>query len=223
MPQHHARLRPVTALAALLPAMGQAAGGHYEVEDADLVDTGACELETWHTRVDSDNHESSAILTCNPLGGFELGAGAERLLEDGDFYDTVVEVNGKMLFASGDAWAAGLYAAGFRSHQAGRIPEWEVRVPFTFEPLEPLALHLNAGWSWQRGDENETLWGVGADYALLDGVSLIVETFGSDRGDSTFAQAGVRFDVAGTEVDLGYGRDRDGDDDQYTLGAIWHF
>ena len=211
----------LAGLGALVPTLAQGAGGHYEVEDAELVDPSACELETWHSRVDADNHESNAILTCNPAGGFEIGAGAERLLEDGSGYDTIAEFNAKALLAQDESWAVGIHAADFRSHNAGQIPEWEVRLPVTLEPLQGLAVHLNAGWSWQRGQDNKNLWGLGAEQALVKGVNLIAETFGSDRGGSTFAQAGLRFELGSTELDLGYGRPRDnGDDSELTLGLI---
>lgn len=214
----------LAGLGTLVPALAQCAGGHYEVEDAELVDRSACELEAWHSRVDADHHESNAILTCNPAGWFEVGAGAERLLDNGDRYDTIAELNGKTLLAQGDGWASGLYAAGFRSHNEDEVPEWEVRLPVTLEPSQRLAVHLNAGWSWQRGERNETLWGLGAEQELPGGVSLIAETFGSSRGGSTFAQAGLRFELGSTELDLGYGRPRDnGDDSQLTLGLIQPF
>ncbi|MCH8544550.1 MAG: hypothetical protein LAT61_13365 [Alcanivorax sp.] len=174
-----------------LANQAHAAGGHYVVEDALLVDPSGCELESWHSRLDRNNADTALLLTCNPTGAFDIGGGLVRTEENGE-YDTLVELNGKFLFrdAAEHRFGLGLAAIATYSNDSAKLETVELLLPATFNATDSLAIHANVGHANERNDANAGLWGVGIDLAVHQQVSLIAESFGTDRSGSTFHQAG---------------------------------
>lgn len=86
------------------------------------------------------------------------------------------------------------------------------------------ALHLNLGREWGRfdgDDEAVTTWGVGAEHALSDRLSLTVETYG-DSGSRPDRAAGVRYEVAdGVKLSAAVGRGNDRS--FFNAGLTWEF
>ena len=202
-----------------------AAGGHYVVEDALLVDQGGCELESWHSRFDSDTSESALLLTCNPTGHFDIGGGLVRAEEGGES-DTLVEVAAKALFLDADQHRVGVGIATIAtwSNDSSKVETVELLLPVTVNATERLMLHANVGYADEREERNARLWGVGLDFELHPRVALIAESFGTHRSGSTFHQGGLRFSLGEVELDLSYGRAQaDSDFDVVTGGLIWAF
>lgn len=211
----------------LLSGVNQAhaAGGHYEVDDAALIERGSCELEVWHTRFDGDVSESVLFPACNPWGDLQLGVAAIRASQAGDQSATLAEVEAKTAWqdAEADGWALGLAVLGTWNESDGRYEKTTLLVPLTLAASERLLVNLNAGWVNERDDEDASLWGAGVVYDLHHHLDVIAETSGTHRGE-TRAQAGLRMIFRDAHIDLGYGRmRRDSSDDWWTVGLARGF
>lgn len=216
-----AGLLPVTCL---LSSPALAAGGHFAVDDATLTDAGRCQIETWYARGNSNNDEFTFLPACNPGGNLELTFGFGRVQEDGA-RDTLVELGAKTLFRTleEDAFGLGLGVSLFHSHEDSRVIGGEALVPLSVELADDLQANLNVGWAWERDDRDAALWGVGVDYGFHDQVSLIAENYGSHRGGTRFG-AGLRFAVAGLDLDLAYDVARaERRDDAVIVGLAYAF
>ncbi|MHB8708858.1 MAG: hypothetical protein ACYC9I_08285 [Desulfuromonadales bacterium] len=68
-----------------VPVQTFAAGGHYPVDDADIVVPGEFQIESWLTRVDGDNGELAILPAWTPRGAaLELTAGLIRIKVSGE-------------------------------------------------------------------------------------------------------------------------------------------
>lgn len=214
----------VPGLALALSNAALAAGGHYAVDDATLIDPGRCAVEAWYARADGDNDDVTVIPACNLTGNLELGLGLSRLQEAGE-RDTVVEFAAKTLFRELEpgGWGWGLAVASTWGGALERHEGAVAYLPLSVHAGEALVLHGNLGWAYERDDDDAAIWGVGADYGLTPWVNLIAETYGSHRG-GTELQVGLRFGIADGALDLSYGRSRaDAGDDWVTVGFAWDF
>jgi hypothetical protein len=77
------RSRGLLAFAALWACAGaHAAGGHFSVDDASLLEPGHCEEETWASRFDGGAHSLHAGVNCR-VGPVEIDGAAETARADG--------------------------------------------------------------------------------------------------------------------------------------------
>ncbi|MBA3981430.1 MAG: hypothetical protein C0462_12600 [Alcanivorax sp.] len=185
-----------------------AAGGHYAVDDATLVDPGRCQLEAWYTHADSNNRSVTALPACNVTGNLELTLGmAREWLEDGN--DTEVEFAGKTLLRDMEEGGIGvaLSVATFWRNETDHFEAVEVVLPVSVPVNDRLLTHVNVGWGRERGEQDDALWGVGAELDLVHGISLIGETYGSHRGGTRLG-AGLRYGIGPVDLDLAWDRSR---------------
>jgi len=100
-------------------------------------------------------------------------------------------------------------------------------MPLTWQPLEPLRLNLNAGWThaYDDGEQNQRLtWGAGAEYRVAHSLTLIVERYGQKGAEQAW-QAGPRFHLGPLiDVDVVVGRSLVAERAQWlTTGATLRF
>jgi hypothetical protein len=214
----------IAAGATLSPSPVMAAGGHYAVDDAGLVDPGRCMLEAWHARADRDNTDYTVMPACNPGGTLELGIGVSRVNRSAD-YETQVEFAAKTILREVQLGSFG-WGVAISSTWGGALQRSEsaaAYVPLSLHLVEPLLLHFNAGWADERGADHAAIWGSGADFTLASRVNLIAEIYGTHRG-GTELQTGLRYSSGAGVIDLSYGRARaTGRDDWVTAGFAWNF
>ena len=205
----------VVAIAFASPAFAQ----QWDVDDAEIVDPGACQVEAWH------GERASWILpACQPFRTLEVSLGA-GFIDAGDGHrDVEYAVEVKTLFralATND-WGLGLVVGIGPDPSAaeidGRFGDVYVFVPASLSLMDDgLVLHGNVGWEWERDghehdghvhddDHHHLTWGLRSDVALTERFTLIGEIFGEDRLLPEF-QLGLRthFPEAGVEVDLSWG------------------
>lgn len=222
-------LVPAACVAIALTSAGPAlaAGGPYAVDDAEIVERGACELDGWHARGDRDNHETVAVGSCQFVPGVQLGISATFGREAGESAESF-GIEGKTVFreTSPSGIGVGLVAGADYGRQSDRIDTVHAFVPLSFDPIETVRLNLNVGWEWDREDRRHfATWGAGATWAALPRFALIGEVFGRDRGRAA-AQLGVRPEIIeGTfHLDLVYGRNlTDEARDWVTIGGTLAF
>lgn len=215
-------LRALVGAACVSPLLAHGFGGHYVVDDAALVDPGSCEVETWYSRADSDTDEVSGRLTCNVVPNLDLAVAVSRFSPDSE---TAVELEAKTLFREMDAsgWAWGLTVIGHFSDSMSEFDGVEAYIPVTKALTDNLDVHTNVGFAYEHDGDDVAIWGLGAEYALGGGVSLIGETYGSHEG-GTELQVGARAELGAGHLDLSYGQvRRDSDDNWVTVGFAWAF
>jgi len=191
----------------------------YVVDDAAIVDHGACQLEAWHGR-----RASWILPACQPIRNLEIAMGA-GFIDDGDGArepEYAIEAKTLLRPLAPDSWGVGLVvgvgpnpgAVGIRR----RLGDVYAFVPVSLSlASDRLVLHGNAGWAWERedvdhgdhvheGDGYHLTWGARADLSLTPLVSLIAEFAGEDDTRPEY-QAGFRIHLtdAGVETDVSWG------------------
>lgn len=185
----HAVARRCLWVAAIATGGGAcAAGGHHALDDANMVDPGACELEGWLTGARAGERLLHAGAACR-VGPIEVGLAAERLRQDG---------------AGETAWQAQLKWAtevAPNLHAGFSItPAWQARRPryegvtalglATWTPRDDWAVHANLGRDIARSGPGENRGGVSAEWLPGGGWSFTVERY-REQG-THFARAGAR-------------------------------
>ncbi len=211
----------------LLVSPAHASGGPYIVDDADVVDRGTCQLESFYSRLGPDTDLALVAPGCN-VANVEWSLGLTRARLDGST-DSGVEFQGKVLLRPirtggvGVAIAAGV---GRGLSAGGRFTDAFVNLPVTWEPLEALRLHANLGTAYQRVDgRHTTTYGVGFDWALGERLNLLGENFRDDRGSSGY-QLGLRPVLVPERLhlDVSWTRELEGiPGDWWTVGLVWAF
>jgi hypothetical protein len=206
-----------------------AAGGAYVVDDGAINAPGECNVDAWYSanRHDGGSHSETLSPACtfSTMPSVQWGAALSR-----DNRETQVSPQLKaQVLARQDlglalAVSAGAHLALDRHHGFDGA---DFNFPLTWQPLAPLRLNLNAGWShaYNDGDQQHRLtWGTGVEYQLANALTLIAERYGQQGGDQAW-QAGPRLHIGEfVDVDLVLGRSLVGDRTQWlTTGATLRF
>lgn len=206
------RLPQLCGAAALILALAAAearAARPMVVDDARIVDPGACQLEAWR-RFNRDSQENWALPACNPTGNLEFTLGSAELPVDDlglRSYTRTVQVQGKTLFKTleTNSYAYGLAIGGVvRSRGAAdRVPNYYAYAPFTRSLLDDrLFLNVNLGVQQAGADPvNSLTWGVGAEYGITPRVFLIAETYGDNHTRNSY-QGGLRIWIVPNHVQI---------------------
>lgn len=201
----------------LLPA--PASGQQLVVDDAEIVDRGACQVEAWH------GERASWILpACQFLSNVEISVGA-GFIDDGTGHrETEYAVEAKTLIRplSPGSWGLGV-VFGVGPNPSAEGEERHFGDVYAFMPAsisllnDRLVVHGNLGWGWHRetvdhgdhvheSDDHHLTWGLRSDVALSDTFTLLAELYGEDDRRPHY-QVGLRLqhEGAGIEVDLTWG------------------
>jgi hypothetical protein len=207
---------------------GQAlAHGHYEVDDAELIDPRSCEAEIWYTRFDGGDHATFLSPTCRRDADFQV-TGTVGFLHGSGEGGEIYGIEGKTLFADLDSRGYGLgLVAGAEYLTTGS--RWETvftYVPFSVELIPDRAVfHANLGLERDRGEDDATAltWGVATEATLAGPLGLVAEVFGDDRsGSDPVLQIGPRLSLIEDRLslDLTYTRELGGDNEEaYTVSV----
>ena len=167
--------RALLALALLAAAgLARAAGGHRGVDDADLVEPGRCEIETWASRGDG-TRLLHAGLGCR-VGAIELQGAAEH--ERGTSAGRFVQAKWSLPLA--EDWKAGLAATA--NWDAKQRPRWQgttVVALLSWQAAPGWRLHANLGRDFNRGAGDEPRAGIAAEWSpsALDGLTVSAERY----------------------------------------------
>jgi hypothetical protein len=211
-------------LATALPLQAFAAGGHYPVDDADIVGPGEFQIESWLTRFDADNSELAVLPAWTPRGtALELTAGLIRIEEDGDSFNRF-EPAAKWQFSPIEPGRMAAAVAVQLGYEDGSWADLLVNLPLSFElPDAPLTLHANLGWIHDRseGKVDRLFLGGAFEWDLNDSIGLIGQVYREGADEEPEAQLGLRFALGGAaeHLDIAAGRQLRGEQDWFlTVG-----
>lgn len=210
----------IPVFAGMTSIAAQAAGGHHAIDDAALVDTGKCEIESWVTRDSSRGHLLHAGAACR-VADVELGLFTEHATLEGTSSDT------QGLQAKwAREWLPGLSAgvslqAAWDPHQRPRYQATTVVGLLTWAAREDTNVHVNVGRDFVRQGGNLARSGVGIDWAPVARWTFQGERYVEDQ--SHFVRAGSRWMASDRwSLDLSRAQNLRGPKpSNWTLGAIW--
>ena len=218
------RARTWVAAASLLFATAPllAAGGHHALDDAVILEPGACQLESWLTHADAQKPLLHAGSSCR-VGPFQLGAATEHQTVDGSS-QSQYQLQGKWATEVLPGFNAGVsLAGGWQAHVHPRYQVTTLAGLFSWFAGEDLAFHLNVRRDFLRGQADEDRSGVSLDWAAVPGWWLTAERYHEARAQ--FVRAGVRWSVTDAwSIDLSRAHRLQGPGaSNWTFGTTWQF
>ncbi len=169
------------------------AGRPFFTDDAALTTPETCQVESWLQLNANHDRELWALPACNPTGNLELTVGFNQLQthannQPNNKVDSYI-LQGKTLFREleTNSWGAGL-AFGIIRPRHGDAGADFIYLPYSVSFADnALIVHANLGWIKNRALSgqhaatlNRTTWGLGAEYSLVNRVSVFAEAFGDD-------------------------------------------
>lgn len=202
-------LLALPALVVAVPKQSAAVGGPYEVQEAEIMEFGSCEVDLWHARYFGRGMVSTVAPACHLFRGVEIGASLswDRFRGENAFSGGIEAKT--MLIRPRPGGIGVAIAAGFGNDFTDRrIGGTFVMLPVTWSPVERLRINANVGWEWDRPEaRHDFTYGLGTVFEAHERLHLIGEIFGkSDR--SLSMNAGVRPVIVPDRLhlDLVYGR-----------------
>lgn len=151
------------------------------IDDADIVDSGTCQLETW-VDLHRNSTEYWAMPACNIADKWELSIG-------GAWQDNHSQANGRAFEAQAkipvlNGWSeqvnfALALAYEYQHEESEGENTWVLNVPMSI-PLgsENITWHNNLGTTFEQSDKNWQLtWGTGVEYDYTNSLSFYAEVF----------------------------------------------
>jgi len=191
---------------ALFVASSAHAARPLTTDGADALDDKACQLEAW---VDRSRVDTAAWLApaCNFGWGIEWGAGLSRQWADGTsrFAEAYFQAKSAWGTLREGGWSIGVVGGVIRRPSETNASGWEnpyALLLFSIALGSPQTMaHANVGWRGNLGEQrDETLWGVAGEHTIAK-LTLLAESFGSDRG-KPFFRVGGRYAAIKDVLDL---------------------
>ncbi|MEP7102142.1 MAG: hypothetical protein ABI781_16660 [Burkholderiales bacterium] len=156
-------------------ANAQAAGGHFDVDDAAVAEPGHCQYETWLARAPAASATLFHLGSACRVGPVELGFNVDRFSTAGETRSAL----GPQL-----KWVAdplvGPLSAGIAWSAAGDLkrggrPAHTLYVPLTWAVNDKIALNANLGADWDFAGARTRRVGVSGEWIAHDKLTMIVE------------------------------------------------
>ena len=217
-------VRLLIAVSTLITGPLRAAGGPHIVDDAGIVAPGQCELESYGNAGPAGAWRLVISPTCGfkSLGNFEIGVIAAAAGPPGARIIPGLAVKTGLGHA-GPVRLAVEASLGFdpEGNQQNYV---STNFPVSFDLVDWLKLHANAGLDFEPGSSGIPTFGVAALITPIAGWQLVGEIAGR-RGFATRSQWGVRHAAAGVDFDVMYSRSIDDSTrgSWLTLGLTWRF
>jgi hypothetical protein len=199
-----------------------AAGGHHAVDDASILEPGACEIEAWTRRLEGGGQRLQAGANCR-AGPVELGVAGLHERQDAERQS---EYGLQAKWAH--EWMPGLsvgwsVTTAWQARAQQRYLGSSASALLTWQAREDLALHLNLGRDFVHGGSDQSRSGVALEWAPRPGWSLVGERYEEEQ--TQFVRAGVRLAVTDSlSVDMSRTHRLSGPgQSHWTLGATFLF
>ena len=178
-----------------------AAGGHFDVDDATVLDPGRCQVETWVVRAPA---LPATVMHLGPgcrAGPVEIGLNIERVAVPGDGRSLLGPQLKWVVDPLVDKLSAGIvWSASYDLSQRGR-PVQTLYLPFTWWAAEKLWVHANLGQDRATDGVRWRRQGLSGEWAASDRFTVIAER-AKIVGDWS-SRLGGRMNVSATlSVDL---------------------
>jgi hypothetical protein len=213
----------VALVASVWATAGHAAGGHFGVDDAAILDVGQCQVETWWERGD----RAASLLHVGPacrVGPVELGLNADRIQPHDRGPQTPVGPQIKWAAPVDDRVSVGFVAlAGWQ----GSAPHYAAATLYgalSVHVASSLLAHVNLGRDWFREPaRSRPRAGAALEWQAAPEWAVIGERFRQAGGD--FARLGLRWqERAALGFDLSRARGVDATaGGNWTIGVNWAF
>jgi len=166
---------PAAASLAVFAAASHAAGGHFDVDDATVLDPGHCQVETWFARAPSAGGSLGHLGPGCRVGPVEVGVNADRVSVDGQGRTLLGPQLKWVVDPLVDKLSAGLaWNASYDLTNHGRAAQ-TVYVPFTWWVAEKFWLHANLGADRDFAGARWRRQGVSGEWAASDRCTFIAE------------------------------------------------
>jgi len=180
--------------ATLLGAIGgpAAAGGHFAIDDAAVLDAGQCQVDVW---IESEARADRRLVHAGPSCGFgpvELGLGWDRLRTSSADLPTATSAQVKWAVGITETLSVGAAAAAYWQAASPRYLGTSLVIPLSWRISDSLQTHVNLGRDFLHRGPNPTRAGVSVEWQPVSGWLLIAEQFRQFEG--TFARAGLRWE-----------------------------
>ena len=214
--------RGLATAAGICASDGNAAGGHFAVDDAAILDAGTCQLEIWGERAD----RAASLLHAGPacrVGPVELAFNADRIQPRDGAPQTAVGPQIKWATAIDEQVGVGLVALVAWQGSAPRYAGATLYAPLTLRVADAVRLNVNVGRDWLRDLPAHGRAGASLEWQPSPHWTIIGERFRQYGSD--FARLGVQWQQSTSlGFDLsrarGVGATSAG---TWTLGATWTF
>jgi hypothetical protein len=167
-----------------------AAGGHHGVDDAELIDAGHCEAESWLTRSADSRRLLHAGAACR-IGPIEVGASGEYARIGGS-ERTGWGLDAKFAREIAPGWSAGFsWSAGWEAHETPHFQGETIAALVTWRPRDGVVFHANLGRDFLRNAANQARSGAAVEWDIGKAVPMSVERYLEDRAH--FMRVGWRW------------------------------
>lgn len=171
-----------TGLALFLGAFAPcatAAGGHYAVDSATILDRGECQVETWAAAWRGGAGSWHVGPACR-VGAWELHLNFDGATEPGAPPSHAVAPQAKWVTQLAPRLSAGISLAWNTTD--GRYTSFQPVAVVTAQATRELHIHLNAGRDLPPGGGGRTIAGAAADWAASQRWSFVAERFNDTEG-----------------------------------------
>lgn len=182
--------RAIALVACAWTATGHAAGGHFAVDDAAILDPGKCQVEVWRDGADHIGSVWHIGPACR-VGPVELAVNADRVDVRDRPTQTLLGPQIKWAASIDDRLSIGLVAVATRRDATPRYVGTTLYVPLTVQLAESLHMHVNVGQDWLQDGPDRGRGGVSFEWQATPAWALIGERFRQLGGD--FARVGVHW------------------------------
>ena len=153
------------------------------MDDAAVLDTGQCQVETWS---DIKRADARTLLHVGPacrVGPVELGLNADRSRTEGTSQN-IAGLQAKWAYALKPGLSAGLLVALTALPGRPHNTSATVVVPVTWQPWEAIRVHLNLGRDMPEGTSSTAHAGIAVEAAATADWSFVGERFRESSADA---------------------------------------
>jgi hypothetical protein len=208
-----------------------AAGGAFQVDDAEVGAVGSCKVESWASFASNTDFIGVVSPACvADLGRpVELNAAFARFRSDKEWGSALV-AKGKtnLIPVESNKFGLALIAGTALDLVDRNVNAVFVTVPLTWQAHERLRLNVNGGWLWDPSvGRHVASWGAGFEWNFVKPLTLIGEVFGFAGGENPEPrfQLGLRYTpMESFDIDVIYGRNLSGEQANWvTVGLNLRF
>lgn len=170
-----ARTAFLFASTSFLAAQAHAAGGHFDVDDATVLDAGHCQYETWLARAPAARSTLWHLGPACRVGPVEWGLNVDHIETPRERHDSLGPQLKWVADPFIDKLSAGVVVAAAFDVKHGGRPWKTAYVPLTWWVADKLWVHANAGADWASSGERTRRLGLSGEWAASDKLTFIAE------------------------------------------------
>ena len=164
----------VAGLLACAGSVARAAGGHFDVDDASVLDPGRCLVEGWWLRAPTAAADATHLGTACRVGAVELGFNLDRARAP-DAGRSGAGPQLKWVASPLAGFSAGVaYSASFDLDHRG-APVQTLYLPFTWRTADPVWMHANVGLDRDAPGNRTRRLGASVEWSTSERWTVIAE------------------------------------------------